>query len=154
MMHKSRFAVKKYQFLLTGAIFSKQDHMILTGCVVTHHQMSLPTGSWQTTLYCTWNQSHAHTHTHWIMSMVCKVIMFMESLIRQSVNVFMNDICSNKCFLFYVKLITTTIRTSLGRIPGASPGFGRGGGQNFFFQIWEFACREATCCAWRSHAHC
>ena len=48
MMHKFRFAVKKYQFLLTGAIFSKYDHMILTGCVVTHHQMSLPTGSWQT----------------------------------------------------------------------------------------------------------
>ena len=29
-----------------------------------------------------------------------------------------------------------------------------GGGQDFFFQIWEFACREAPCCAWRSHAHC
>ena len=29
-----------------------------------------------------------------------------------------------------------------------------GGGQEIFFQIWEFACREATCCAWRSHAHC
>ena len=28
-------------------------------------------------------------------------------------------------------------------VPGASPGFGRGGGQEFFFQIWEFACREA-----------
>ena len=26
---------------------------------------------------------------------------------------------------------------------GASPGFSRGGGQEFFFQIWEFACREA-----------
>ena len=26
---------------------------------------------------------------------------------------------------------------------GASPGFGRGGGQEFFFQVWEFACREA-----------
>ena len=26
---------------------------------------------------------------------------------------------------------------------GASPGFGRGGGQEIFFQIWEFACREA-----------
>ena len=25
---------------------------------------------------------------------------------------------------------------------GASPGFGRGG-QEFFFQVWEFACREA-----------
>ena len=37
---------------------------------------------------------------------------------------------------------------------GASPGFGRGGAKIFFFQIWEFACREATCCAWRSHAHC
>ena len=31
---------------------------------------------------------------------------------------------------------------------GASPGFGRGGGHEFFFQIWEFACRDATCCAW------
>ena len=29
-------------------------------------------------------------------------------------------------------------------IPGASPGFERGGPRNFFFQIWEFACREAT----------
>ena len=38
--------------------------------------------------------------------------------------------------------------------PGSSPGFGRGGGQEFFFQLCEFACREATCCAWRSHAHC
>ena len=30
---------------------------------------------------------------------------------------------------------------------GASPGFGRGGAR-IFFQIWKFACREATCCAW------
>ena len=30
---------------------------------------------------------------------------------------------------------------------------GGGGPRNFFFQIWKFACREATCCAWRSHAH-
>ena len=29
-------------------------------------------------------------------------------------------------------------------IPGASPGFGRGGAKKFFFQIWKFACREAT----------
>ena len=29
-----------------------------------------------------------------------------------------------------------------------------GGAKNFFFQIWKFACREATCCAWRSHALC
>ena len=29
-----------------------------------------------------------------------------------------------------------------------------GGGQEFFFQIWKFACRFATCCAWRSHALC
>ena len=36
----------------------------------------------------------------------------------------------------------------------ASPGFGRGGGQDFFFSIWKFACREATCCAWQSHALC
>ena len=27
---------------------------------------------------------------------------------------------------------------------GASPGFGRGGPRIFFFQIWNFACREAT----------
>ena len=26
---------------------------------------------------------------------------------------------------------------------GASPGFGRGGPRIFFFQTWEFACREA-----------
>ena len=26
---------------------------------------------------------------------------------------------------------------------GASPGFGREGGQEFFFQIWKFACRFA-----------
>ena len=26
---------------------------------------------------------------------------------------------------------------------GASPGFGRGGGQEFFSQIWKFACHEA-----------
>ena len=38
--------------------------------------------------------------------------------------------------------------------PGASPRFGRGGGQEFFFQICKFACHEATCCAWRSHALC
>ena len=40
-------------------------------------------------------------------------------------------------------------------ITGAFPGFGRGGGpREYLFQIWEFACREATCCAWRSHALC
>ena len=33
------------------------------------------------------------------------------------------------------------------------PRIWEGGGQEIFFQIWEFACREATCCAWRSHAH-
>ena len=26
-------------------------------------------------------------------------------------------------------------------LSGASPGFGRGGAKNFFFQIWKFACR-------------
>ena len=31
---------------------------------------------------------------------------------------------------------------------GASPGFGRGGPRINFFQIWEFACGEATGCAW------
>ena len=36
---------------------------------------------------------------------------------------------------------------------GASPGFGRGGAR-IFFPIWKIACREATCCAWRSHALC
>ena len=35
---------------------------------------------------------------------------------------------------------------------GASPGLGRGGPRNFYFQIWKFACRKATCCAWQSHA--
>ena len=30
------------------------------------------------------------------------------------------------------------------------PRIWQGGGQEFFFQIWKFACREATCCAWRS----
>ena len=30
-------------------------------------------------------------------------------------------------------------------LPGTSPGFGKGGGQEFFFQNWEFACCEATC---------
>ena len=29
-----------------------------------------------------------------------------------------------------------------------------GGGQEFFSQIWKSACREATCCAWPSHALC
>ena len=28
------------------------------------------------------------------------------------------------------------------------------GGKNYFFQIWKFACREATCCTCRSHALC
>ena len=25
-----------------------------------------------------------------------------------------------------------------------------GGAKNIFFRIWEFACREATCCAWQA----
>ena len=29
-----------------------------------------------------------------------------------------------------------------------------GGGAKNYFQICEFACRKATCYAWRSHAHC
>ena len=29
-----------------------------------------------------------------------------------------------------------------------------GGGKNLFFQIWKLTCREATCCAWLSHALC
>ena len=45
-----------------------------------------------------------------------------------------------------LKKIQIITRTSIQLpVPGASPGFGRGGGQEFFFQIWEFACREATC---------
>ena len=40
------------------------------------------------------------------------------------------------------------------RAQGRPQDLGGGGAKNFFFQIWEFACREATCCAWRSHAHC
>ena len=39
-------------------------------------------------------------------------------------------------------------------IQGRPQDLGGGGPRNFFVQIWEFACREATCCAWRSHAHC
>ena len=35
-------------------------------------------------------------------------------------------------------------------IPRGVPRIWEGGAKNFFFQIWEFACREATCCAWRS----
>ena len=38
------------------------------------------------------------------------------------------------------------IRVTYFYTPGASPGFGRGGAKNFFFQICDFACREATCC--------
>ena len=34
------------------------------------------------------------------------------------------------------------------------PRIWQGGAKNFFFQIWKFACREATCCAWRSHVLC
>ena len=37
---------------------------------------------------------------------------------------------------------------------GRPQDLGGGGGNKLFFQIWEFACRKATCCAWRSHAHC
>ena len=36
---------------------------------------------------------------------------------------------------------------TLWKTTGASPGFGRGGGKNFFFEILEFACREAMCIA-------
>ena len=39
-------------------------------------------------------------------------------------------------------------------LQGRPQDLGGGGAKKFFFQIWEFACREATCCAWRSHAHC
>ena len=59
---------------------------------------------------------------------------------------------------YYYFVLYTCICLSMSRVcnstPGASPGFGRGGAKIFFFQISEFACREATCCAWRSHAHC
>ena len=37
---------------------------------------------------------------------------------------------------------------------GRPQDLGGGGAKNFFFEIWKFACREATCCAWRSHALC
>ena len=37
---------------------------------------------------------------------------------------------------------------------GRPQDLGGGGAKKFFFQIWEFACRKATCCAWRSHAQC
>ena len=32
------------------------------------------------------------------------------------------------------------------------PRIWEGGAKKYFFQILKFACREATCCAWRSHA--
>ena len=32
---------------------------------------------------------------------------------------------------------------------GASPGFGRGGGKNCFFQIWKFACRRGVPRVWQ-----
>ena len=32
------------------------------------------------------------------------------------------------------------------------PRIREGGSKKYFFQIWKFACREATCCAWQSHA--
>ena len=39
-----------------------------------------------------------------------------------------------------------------GAFQGRPQDLAGGGAKNFFFQIWKFACREATCCAWRSHA--
>ena len=51
-------------------------------------------------------------------------------------------------------LIAPAVQTSsLLEIRGV-PRIWEGGAKKFFFHIWEFACREATCCAWRSHAHC
>ena len=57
----------------------------------------------------------------------------------------------------HLKLLSTQgtgadklLSTQRVKTAGASPGFGRGGAKKFFFQIWEFTCREATCCAWRS----
>ena len=41
---------------------------------------------------------------------------------------------------FHALLIFAYITMSVPRIWG--------GGQEFIFQICEFACREATCCAW------
>ena len=48
----------------------------------------------------------------------------------------------------------TFAEQSLKDTQGRPQDLGGGGAKNFFFQIWEFECREATCCAWRSHAHC
>ena len=52
-----------------------------------------------------------------------------------------------------LKLIIIVIISSL-LYQGRPQDLGGGGPRIYFFQIWEFACREATCCAWRSHAHC
>ena len=50
------------------------------------------------------------------------------------------------------KLTLNTAKTHY--MQGRPQDLAGGGGKKFFFQIWKFACREATCCAWRSHALC
>ena len=56
---------------------------------------------------------------------------------------------------FPLPLSSPTSSSSLDLSPQGRPqDLGGGGAKKFYFQIWEFACREATCCAWRSHAHC
>ena len=62
-------------------------------------------------------------------------------------------ICARLMLLCLPLLHTITTHNSLPHYQGRPQDLG-GGAKNFFFQIWEFACREATCCAWRSHAHC
>ena len=65
-----------------------------------------------------------------------------------------NKISTNVSSSSFKHLVKFYIQNNSHVISGASPGFGRGGGKKFFVQIWEFACRKATCCAWRSHALC
>ena len=47
-----------------------------------------------------------------------------------------------------VHYIPSKLLVIFSKTTGAYPGFGRGGGQEIFFQIWKFACRE------RNAAHC
>ena len=58
---------------------------------------------------------------------------------------------------FVVKLsnfVVSTLSSKEHSIQGRPQDLRGGGAKNFIFQIWKFACREATCCAWLSHALC
>ena len=51
-------------------------------------------------------------------------------------------------FFTTINKLTSGVKSIIAAIysTGGSPGFGRGGGQEFFFR--------ATCCAWLRHALC